>query len=65
VAGSEADGVVFYHWKDLLEDEVVSRGRMTSAVRAFRDGALRDANWALTDLITGGSLPTGASALCG
>lgn len=40
VANSSADGVMVYHWKDLLEDEIVGDGLLTSALRAFKDGAL-------------------------
>lgn len=38
VAASAADGVMFYHWRDFLEDEA-GGGRMTAALRAFKDGA--------------------------
>jgi SAM-dependent methyltransferase len=39
VADSPADGVMVYHWRDFLEDEIAG-GRMTSALRMFRDGSL-------------------------
>ena len=40
VADSPADGVMVYHWKDFLEDEAIGGGRMTAALRAFKDGTL-------------------------
>lgn len=39
VSDSAADGVMVYHWKDLLEDEIVADGVMTAALRGFKDGS--------------------------
>lgn len=38
IAASHADGVMVYHWKDFLEDQAVGEGKMTAALRAFKDG---------------------------
>ncbi len=38
VAGSAADGVMVYHWKDFLEDELRGAGSMARAIRAYREG---------------------------
>jgi len=38
IAASPADGVMVYHWKDFLEDEALGGGRMSAALRAFKDG---------------------------
>lgn len=38
VAASAADGVMVYHWRDFLEDETAADGRMTAALRRFKDG---------------------------
>jgi hypothetical protein len=38
VADSPADGVMVYHWRDFLEDEIAGDGRMTAALRRFKDG---------------------------
>ena len=37
VADSAADGVMVYHWKDILEDEVAADGVIAAALRGFRD----------------------------
>jgi SAM-dependent methyltransferase len=40
VAASPADGLMVYHWLDFLEDELSGDGRMSNALRAFKDGSL-------------------------
>lgn len=40
VAASPADGAMFYHWRDFLEDEAIGGGRLSAALRAFKDGTL-------------------------
>ena len=40
VVASAADGVMVYHWKDFLEDAATGGGRMSAALRAFKEGTL-------------------------
>lgn len=40
VARSPADGVMVYHWVDFLDNETRGDGRMSRALRAFKDGSL-------------------------
>ncbi len=40
VRDSPADGLMVYHWKDFLEDEVRGEGRMSRALVAFKEGSL-------------------------
>lgn len=39
VAASPANGAMFYHWRDFLEDEATGGGRLTAALRAFKDAS--------------------------
>ncbi len=41
VQASPADGLVVYHWKDFIEDDVRGDGRMSRALVAFKEGNLQ------------------------
>ena len=41
VTESPADGVMVYHWKDYLQAEAEGDQRMSTALRAFKEGALQ------------------------
>jgi hypothetical protein len=40
VLESEADGLMVYHWNDILADEEAGHGGMVRALRAFKEGTL-------------------------
>ena len=40
VLESEADGLMVYHWNDILADEEAGDGGMVRALRAFKEGTL-------------------------
>ncbi len=40
VAASPADGLLVYHWKDFLEDDLEGTGKMSRALLDFKEGTL-------------------------